>query len=578
MALNISSQFTDPSLLETLPQDNQTTANNQIASQTQTSPINNTTQSLLAEELKKIDTETSQNKDKDIIVKLPKSPDGKTIAPEKMDFGKYEEAFLKTAFQKVGLNNATSPEINNFQREYNALTNNTVGLQVSLVELQNTQKQNSGDKIAVKVSDYDLKVLSAGKEQILANRQQEAERTNKAVEASRSYADDAIAGFYKIQLNGVINTANEATKLVGLPALPKLEVKGEFWQDKKEITELATTIAAGVLIGNTSAVGTAINTTTGAAHAVELVTGKDIRTNEQLSPLERSLRFVSASSSAIAVSKPAKELASKIASKFDDFNIVPPPTLQPATANGALIRNSASALPAVKPAPASSLTSPNLFNQAANATSGISQLPSGSSISKASNLSDPAELAAKTEANRLDAADNGHVVNRHGPEVTDQILEERLTKGITPNSGGRIVNAPPGSTRFNSYKDLVETRSDAIEAIIKREGIDLSKPPAPGQKAEVEAIIDHSRPIDDGFAGDKSSKTKVANPSTGKNVSVYGKVDIVKDISRTYTKLVWNPEPTVQKWEVVQHFPSVANWDNVGKTYTTPANIVIKKK
>ncbi|KAF0206914.1 MAG: hypothetical protein FD167_5508, partial [bacterium] len=271
MALNISYQFTDPSLLKTLPQDNQTTATNQIASQEQTSSTNNTTQSPLAEELKRIDPETSQNKDKNLIVELPKSPDGKTIAPEKMDFGKYEEAFLKTAFQKVGLNNATPPEINNFQREYNALTNNTVGLQVSLAELQTAQKQSSGDKIAVKVSDYDLKVLSAGKEQILANRQQEAERTNKAVQASRSYADDAIAGFYKVQLNGVINTANEATKIVGLPALPKLEVKGEFWQDKKEITELATTIAAGVLIGNTSAVGTAINTTTGAAHAVELV-------------------------------------------------------------------------------------------------------------------------------------------------------------------------------------------------------------------------------------------------------------------------------------------------------------------
>lgn len=396
MALNISSQYIDPSTLDTLPtQDNQNATNNQISAQEQTLPTSNTTSSILAEGLKNIAPETSQNKDKDIVVELPKNSDGKTTTPEKMDFGKYEESFLKAGFQKVGLNDATPQEINKFQREYNALTNNTIGLQVSLSELQTVQKQNSQGKIPVKVSDYDLKVFSAGKEQILTNRQQQTEITNKAVQASRSYADDAIAGFYKVQINGLVNTANEATKIVGLPEIPKLEVKGEFWEDKKESVELATTIAAGVLTGK-GAVGTVIEASTGVAHGVEIVTGKDIRTGEQLSPLERSVRFVSASSSAIALGKPAKELASKVASKFDDFDIGPP-TLQPATANGVALNNvSTSALPAVKTAPANSPNSTNVFNVVSNATSGISQLPEGdaSSTSKASNLSDPAESAA----------------------------------------------------------------------------------------------------------------------------------------------------------------------------------------
>jgi len=56
-------------------------------------------------------------------VDLPKNSDGKTLALEKMDLGKYEEAFLKSAFREVGLNNVTLQEINNFQREYNTLTN-----------------------------------------------------------------------------------------------------------------------------------------------------------------------------------------------------------------------------------------------------------------------------------------------------------------------------------------------------------------------------------------------------------------------------------------------------------------------
>ncbi|MBI4851707.1 MAG: hypothetical protein HY819_07920 [Acidobacteria bacterium] len=579
MALNISSQFTDPPILDTLsPQDNQNITTNQIQSQEKTSSTNNNVSSPLAEGLKEIDPQTSQDKNKNIVVELPKTSDGKTTAPEKMDFGKYEDSFLKAAFQKIGLNDATPQEINNFQREYNSLTNNSIGLQVSLSELQNTQKQSNTGKIIVKVSDYDLKVLSAGKEQILANRQQQVETTNKAIQASRSYADDAIAGFYKVQINGLVNTANEATKIVGLPEIPKLEVKGEFWKDKKESTELATTIAAGILTGNVSGLGTAINATTGTAHAIEIVTGEDIRTGEQLSPLERSVRFVSASSSAIAVSKPAKELASKVASKFDDFNIGPPPALQPAlaTTNGALIGNySASALPAIKPAPTSSLSSPNIFNQASNATNGINQLPSGNATSKASNLSDPAESAAKTEAKRLETLDVGHSLDRHGPEVTDHALQERLTKSITPNGGGNLASAPAASTRFNTYRDWIETRQSAFKSISKKEGIDFSKPPQPGQKEKYEIVVEHGKPIDDGFAGDKSSKVKnIIDPITNKKLTSYNKIDPIEGITRTYTKVVWEDN----KWKVVQHYPDADGWNNSTKTYSEPADVDLSKK
>ncbi len=103
----------------------------------------------------------------------------------------------------------------------------------------------------------------------------------------------------------------------------------------------------------------------------------------------------------------------------------------------------------------------------------------------------------------------------------------------------------------------------------------MSKPPPPGHSGEAGAIIEHSRPIDDGFVGNTASKNKVIDPSTGKKVSVYDKIEAVEGISRTYTKIVWNQKN--QKWDVVQHYPNVSTWDNVTKTYSAPANIVINK-
>ncbi|MBI4852736.1 MAG: hypothetical protein HY819_13150 [Acidobacteria bacterium] len=577
MALNISSpQFTDPSILETLPQDNvqasQTNTTNQAVPQEQASSNNDTSPSPLADGLKKIDPNTSQNKDKTVIVDLPKGSDGKTLTPEKMDFGKYEEAFLKSAFSEVGLNNATSQEINNFQREYNTLTNNSIGLKTSLSELQNAQKQSGGDKLAVKVSDYDLKVLSAGKEQILANRQQETERINKAVESSRNYTDDAIVGLYKVQINGLINTANEATKIVNLPAIPKLEIEGEYWKDKKDVVELGTTVAAGVLTGNTGVVGTAVTALTGTAHGVELVTGKDLRTGQELSPLERSLRFVSASSSAVALSKPTIEFAGKVAkevgSKFDDFNF-PPPTLQQATANGTHISASPSALPVAKSAPGNpSITSPNIFNQAANATSGVSQLPK-TSPTKTSKSTDPTELSAKTEAQRLEATDGGHSLDRHGPEVTDQALKDRITTGIAPDGKVSPTNA---STRFNSYKDWVETRQTARNEIERVKNVDLSRPPQAGTPESYELLVDHGRAIDDGFVADAASKTKISDPVIpGKKIKVYSRTEEVSGITRTKTTVEW----TGREWEVKQHIPWAKDWNNTTKTYSTAADVTV---
>jgi hypothetical protein len=88
------------------------------------------------------------------------------------------------------------------------------------------------------------------------------------------------------------------------------------------------------------------------------------------------------------------------------------------------------------------------------------------------------EKAAKQKAAQLEAADGGHSVARHGPEVSDADLQKRLTTGVAPD--GKISFAP-ASTKFNSYESWLKTRDAAMKEMEKRYGIDFSKPPGPGQ-------------------------------------------------------------------------------------------------
>ena len=180
------------------------------------------------------------------------------------------------------------------------------------------------------------------------------------------------------------------------------------------------------------------------------------------------------------------------------------------------------------------------------------------------------EIAAAMRSVELERIDAGHSLDRHGPQLDDKTLEERLTKGKTPgDTSGRVRNAPPGSTRFSDFKDWEQTRNAAWKEIEKINGVDLTKAPASGDPTKYQIVVEYNRPIDEGFVG-QGSKTKVVDPVTGKKVKINTNTDPVEGITRTLTTIAW--DNTNKKWQVVQHFPLTKGWDNATKTYSVPAD------
>ena len=173
-----------------------------------------------------------------------------------------------------------------------------------------------------------------------------------------------------------------------------------------------------------------------------------------------------------------------------------------------------------------------------------------------------AEKAAQSKAVTLEKMDGGHSIDRHGPELTEQQLKDRITKGVAADG---VFSPTPASTRFNTYEDWLETRSTALKEIERVKGVDLSKPPT-GSTKDVSIIVEHGKAIDDGFVGEASSKVKVFDPTNPtKKGNGYNSYKAVDGITRTKTTVVW--DAAAGRWKVAQHFPLAEGWDNATKTY-----------
>jgi uncharacterized protein YggU (UPF0235/DUF167 family) len=207
--------------------------------------------------------------------------------------------------------------------------------------------------------------------------------------------------------------------------------------------------------------------------------------------------------------------------------------------------------------------------------SSITQIKSGkTTINSAVNISTPAPqipkpnppapTTPKRQAQRYERQDKGHSLARHGPEVSDSQLKNRLTSGIAPD--GKF-SATPASTKFNSYEDWLQTRQDAMNQISKREGINFNAPPPPGKEGPHKINLDHGRPIDDGYVG-TGAKKKISHTSPNGQVkkgAVYGNYGRVSGITGTTTTVAWNKD--LNKWQVKQHFPNANKWDQAQQKY-----------
>ncbi|MBI5617926.1 MAG: hypothetical protein HY943_16720 [Gammaproteobacteria bacterium] len=229
-----------------------------------------------------------------------------------------------------------------------------------------------------------------------------------------------------------------------------------------------------------------------------------------------------------------------------------------------------------------------------------------------------------------ETTDGGHSLDRHGPEITDDLLKRRVEKGLAADG---VLSPTHSSTKFDKVEDWLETRDAAIKKILADNGVTAtSLPPAVG--TSYQGVLEHNKPIDSGFIADKTTASEkpmtdasgdpvyetkkgkkrwVRNdkseplaadgsvlPCGGaeknpldengapvaaddhatakwkkgaktpvlrvKTFTVYSGHTKVSGLTRTLTTIEWDGT----KWKVVQHFPHAEGWDPVQKKYTTP--------
>jgi hypothetical protein len=141
---------------------------------------------------------------------------------------------------------------------------------------------------------------------------------------------------------------------------------------------------------------------------------------------------------------------------------------------------------------------------------------------------------AKEQAEGLEQRDGGHSLGRHGPDVTDQQLKDRITTGVAPDNKFSPTDV---STKFASYEVYLETRAKAaatLDAAVttakakfapllaelqKAEGVHKTAPPGPdkGPKGKFGmAVADAKRAITDACAtaaGQLPAKAAVNDPT-----------------------------------------------------------------
>lgn len=179
----------------------------------------------------------------------------------------------------------------------------------------------------------------------------------------------------------------------------------------------------------------------------------------------------------------------------------------------------------------------------------------------------PPIKSSKEVAEEYEKLDGGHSLARHGPEVSDQALENRI---LTGQAADGKFSPTDSSTRFRSYDDWVETRQAAIDTVQTKHGVDFGEnmdiPPQPGTPAEYNGVvIDHQRAIDEGFNG-AGQRIKIKDPSnSGKTGKVYTQTTTISGITKTQTSIKWNAN--TQRWVVSQHFPVGRGWNQSTQSY-----------
>ncbi|WP_018693085.1 hypothetical protein [Algicola sagamiensis] len=176
------------------------------------------------------------------------------------------------------------------------------------------------------------------------------------------------------------------------------------------------------------------------------------------------------------------------------------------------------------------------------------------------NIKPQTEQNYKQKATRLEQADGGHSIARHGPDVSNKQLKQRIKKGQTPD---RRFSPNDDATKFSSHKDWVQTRQVAFDRVQSRHGVNFGESynqaprVIPDQPYQVYVVHRHS--IGKGFQGygnrslQRSTKKQGTNGRPKKD-HLLEKTQYTDDIRVTKTTIGW--DSTQGKWVVKQHYPS----------------------
>lgn len=206
----------------------------------------------------------------------------------------------------------------------------------------------------------------------------------------------------------------------------------------------------------------------------------------------------------------------------------------------------------------------------------------------------------------------GHSLDRHGPEVSEEDLINRLKTGVPPNAKTPDERSFTGaSSKFQSPQDWLAGREISAAAALK-DGIDLTAtkltPPFENQPLSKAYTVEHGKPIDEAFVGrKKNTKFDPASLELTED-KTYETFEAMKGLTRAYVNWTWefavlkdvpkvddplqledvkardtkeyvdaykrkhaNVEPAQidGHWVMMQQFPVADGWDDALQTYTT---------
>ena len=234
------------------------------------------------------------------------------------------------------------------------------------------------------------------------------------------------------------------------------------------------------------------------------------------------------------------------------------------------------------------------------------------------------EAAEDCEAKDGVDSNAGHSLDRHGPDVSDDDLIQRLKTGKPPNAKTDEERSYTGaSSKFHSPQDWLAGRELAAQAALDSDEkidinvtkMDVSGNPLDWPEENFDCTVEHGRPIDKAFVGHKKH---VRLDDNGEPIpdKTYETFEEIEGLTRAYVNFIWEPDklpaettpfpadPTdhpeekaqdnadyVEKykerhntapteipgrWVMMQQYPVADGWDNETKTYTNanPGNMI----